>query len=83
VSEHDPSMAPRFELRVAWERGEKRFAVHDLLQQDAVVGIFDTAKEASIQCAILWLEHLRALRCGRTMTPDLILMRPERRLVSR
>lgn len=79
MSEHDWPMEPRFEIRVHWERGQKRFAVHDHQQDDGVVGIFESVKEASIQCALLWLEHVRTLRTGKKIKPALISLPPRGR----
>jgi hypothetical protein len=65
MSERDLHLLPRYEVRIHWENGEKRFAVHDLQQDDNVIGMFESAKEACIQCALLWLEHVRAVRTWR------------------
>jgi hypothetical protein len=66
MSELEPTLSPRYEVRVHWEGGTKRFAVHDLQQSDHVVQTFDSVKEASINCALLWLDHVRAMRGGST-----------------
>jgi hypothetical protein len=58
--------APRYEVRTRWEQGEKQFVIHDLERQSAVVGIFDSANDACVQCTVLWLEHLKTLRQTRS-----------------
>jgi hypothetical protein len=61
----DQELPPRFEVRILWESGKKRYGVHDLQNEGDLVAAFDTIKEASVQCALLWLEHVRAVRrCG-------------------
>ena len=57
--------APRYEIKTVWHEGKKRFAVHDLQRNDEVVGTFDSARDASIQTTLLWLEHLRRAHRGR------------------
>jgi hypothetical protein len=64
----DSLKAPRYEVRACWERGEKRFVIHDLQRDGGAVGIFDSAHDASVQCTLLWLEHLRTLRRDRRAT---------------
>jgi hypothetical protein len=70
MPERDLHLLPRYEVRIHCESGEKRFAVHDLQQHDSVIGMFGSAKEACIQCALLWLEHVRAVRYGRPDPSD-------------
>jgi hypothetical protein len=55
----DTLKAPRYEVKACWERGEKLFAICDLERGGAVVGIFDSAHDACVQCTVLWLEHLK------------------------
>ena len=50
-----------------WERPER----DDLQQPDRILEMFDSVKEASIHCALLWLEHVRATRCDSAGTPRL------------
>jgi hypothetical protein len=71
MPDHDLQLPPRYEVRIHWERGKKRFAVHDLQQPDRILEMFDSVKEASIHCALLWLEHVRATRCDSAGTPRL------------
>jgi hypothetical protein len=71
MSDHDLPLLARYEVRIHWEGGKKRFAVHDLQQPDRILEIFDSVKEASIHCALLWLEHVRATRCGSAGIPAL------------
>ena len=68
MSDHDSQLPPRYEVRIHWESGKKHFAVHDLQQPDRVVEMFDSVKEASIHCALLWLDHVRAMRGGSSLT---------------
>jgi hypothetical protein len=68
MSDHDSQLSPRYEVRIHWESGKKRFAVHDLQQSDRVVEMFDSVKEASIHCALLCLDHVRAMRGGGSLT---------------
>jgi hypothetical protein len=68
MSDHDSQLPPRYEVRIQWESGKKRFAVHDLQQPDGVVEMFDSVKEASIHCALLWLDHVREIRGGSSPT---------------
>ena len=58
--------APRYEVKARWVSGGKRFVIHDLERQSAVVGDFDSAKDACIQCSVLWLEHLKMARRNRS-----------------
>jgi hypothetical protein len=61
----DTLKAPRYEIRTVWNEGRKRFAVHDLQRDGEVVGTFDSARDASIQTTLLWLEHLRGAHRGK------------------
>ena len=63
MPDDDLQLSPRYEVRVHWEDGRKRFALHDL-HQDRLVEKFDSLKDASVQCALLWLEHVSAVRLG-------------------
>jgi hypothetical protein len=65
----DVHLSPRYEVRTHWESGRKRFAVHDLQQEGRLVEEFDTIRDASVQCALLWLEHVRAVRRNSTLLP--------------
>ena len=67
----DQELPPRFEVRTFWESGKKRYGVHDLHNEGKLVAAFDTIKEASVQCALLWLEHVRAVRRGCSTNPPL------------
>jgi hypothetical protein len=53
------TLAPCYEIRPCWNDGKKRFVIHDLQRDRRVVGTFDSARDASIQATLLWLEHLR------------------------
>ena len=58
----DPKTVPRYEVKARWEHGEKRFVIHDLDRDGAMVSIFDSAHDACVQCTVLWLEHLKTVR---------------------
>ena len=58
----DSLKSPRYEVKACWEYGEKRFVICDLEREGAVVGIFDAAHAACVQCTVLWLQHLRTAR---------------------
>jgi hypothetical protein len=62
----DNLKSPRYEVKACWEYSEKRFVVCDLERDGAVVGIFDSANDACVQCAVLWLEHLKTVRRTRS-----------------
>jgi hypothetical protein len=61
--------APRYEVKIRWDNGEKRFVIHDRQRDREVFGIFDSAHDASVQCTLLWLEHLRATRRTQRTAP--------------
>jgi hypothetical protein len=79
MSNDDSQLAPRFEVRIHWEAGGKRYTVHDLQQEDRLVGSFDSIKDASVQCALLWLEHVRAVRRGSSSTPPPLTSLPSQK----
>ena len=56
------NLSPRYEVKACWEYGEKRFAICDLEREGAVVGMFDAAHDACVQCTVLWLQHLKIAR---------------------
>ena len=60
----DTLKAPRYEIRTCWNDGKKRFIIQDLQRNSEIVGTFDSARDASIQSTLLWLEHLRKTPSG-------------------
>jgi len=78
-AEYDMSQAglkaPRYEVKACWEHGEKRFVIHDLQSGGAVVGNFDSANDACVQCTVLWLEHLKTARRNRSRPTPLTAVR--------
>ena len=61
----DSLQVSRYEIRTCWYGGEKHFVIHDRLRGRELAGIFESAHDASVQCTLLWLEHLKAARRDR------------------